>query len=73
MKCGKIKSKTYRYLLPHASLGEVRFHPTANLPYDHLCWLTLVRPLTCMQLVPDGAVKTEGPIGSVVWTVWLRE
>lgn len=50
---------THWYLLPHASLGKVWFHPAANLPYDRLCWLTLVRPLACVQLVPNGAEKRE--------------
>lgn len=50
---------THRYLLPHAGLGEVWFHAAANLPYDRLCWLTLVRPLACVQLVPNGAEKRD--------------
>lgn len=50
---------THRYLLPHAGLGEVWFHPAANLPYNRLCWLTLVRPLTCVQLVPNGAENRD--------------
>lgn len=51
--------RTHRYLLPHAGLGEVWFHPAANLPYDRLRRLTLVRPLTCVQFVPNGAEKRD--------------
>lgn len=53
LKCTFRYHPAHRDLFAHADLSEVGPHAAAHLPYDHLRRLVLIRPLPCMQLVPD--------------------